>query len=132
MSEAASSSLVCAGPLVSVAMTGTNCSPCVDSILAKRRLTSCRAQAGQLTSGLDAQFPGSNFVDPESIPRGSIDLSLRNPRQSPALLGPNGAWQHAPFRIFDCKLLKFRKRRTSHTGKIFSPSSSISRTCGSS
>jgi hypothetical protein len=64
MSKAASSFLVCAGPLASVAITGTNRFPCVDSILAERRLTSCRAQAGQLTSGLDARFPGSNFVDP--------------------------------------------------------------------
>jgi len=53
MSETADSSLACAGPLVSVATTGTNRFPCVDSILAKRWLTSSRVQAGQLTSGSD-------------------------------------------------------------------------------
>jgi hypothetical protein len=64
MSKTADSSLVCAGPLVSVGVTGTNRFSCVDSILAERWLTFCRAQAGQLTSGLDARFPDSNFVDP--------------------------------------------------------------------
>jgi hypothetical protein len=74
MFKTASSFLVCDGPLDSVATTGTNRFPCVDSILVKGRLTSSGAQAGQLTSGPEApvskfDFPTDgrpNFIDSDA------------------------------------------------------------------
>lgn len=52
MSETVDSSLVCAGPHVSVATTGTNCFVCrFDSCEAS--VDSSGAQAGQLTSGVE-------------------------------------------------------------------------------
>jgi hypothetical protein len=56
MSKTADSPLVCAGPLVSVRVTGTNLFPVCRLIVANHRLAASGVQGCQFTSGVERTF----------------------------------------------------------------------------